>query len=391
MKKTTKKWAALGLALVMGATVGISAYFTGTDIKSDGYTIGQVEIALNSTEDFQVEKLTPLEEYTFQRNITNTGINDAYVFMTVTIPYTQWVIDNNLDGTIANNWITGEYEQFFSYGTEAGEAGVNEGWQLVEVGRFNSNEIKEIDEFKMAFRTGDYAAIGGSGITYVYAYVGDNTDNTLEILSPDETTPNLFDIMKFNNFTQDDLDTSGKGYTAHNIAGQVKVNAYAIQTLNVKTDVAFTGDNADGTADVETVWAVVMNACAQKEKVEGVVSGIKLFPGAVDEAMMEELPSDLYNYLNSEIYFGSVMPGDDLNIRVTSPDGIVQEFFFTEYEVIETDATSGQVRFVSDAADFTNVTTGEFDDGWGGTADSSDWGISIEGNKLVLTVNYNLG
>ena len=248
MKKETMKKVAVGAIAVM--TIGalafapsIGAYFTGTDAKTDSYTIGSIEIA-NKFVGQANEDITPLWEMSYDSaKIENTGINDAYVFMTVDVPMAE-VYTSDADGNCSD---APELLELFEINYDGTTVGA--GWEQVGAGLALTNaEGEQI------------------GTRYVYAYA---TDGELTKLAPDAETDNsIFSIMKFINVA--DTDNNGDAVASeYNIEGRddlvVKLTAYGIQTDNVKTDVAFAGDNADGSKDPATVWAVVRNALQVSE------------------------------------------------------------------------------------------------------------------------------
>lgn len=95
--KLNRKWV-LVIALVLSvaaATAGTLAYLTDRDSEVNTFTVGNVEIDL--TEDFeQGVELIPGVEIEKKPVITNTGENDAYVWMTWSIPA---ALDNAVQGT----------------------------------------------------------------------------------------------------------------------------------------------------------------------------------------------------------------------------------------------------------------------------------------------------
>ena len=86
----------LVVALSIGATL---AYLTDRDSKVNTFTVGNVDIEL--TEDFeQGSKLLPGEEIAKKPVITNNGENDAWVWLTFSIPS---ALDNYVQGTEAGS------------------------------------------------------------------------------------------------------------------------------------------------------------------------------------------------------------------------------------------------------------------------------------------------
>ena len=254
MQKNFKKVIAVLLALALIITTlgaGIAAYFTGTDKKSDTYTIGEIDVEIVGDDDlYSVEKLTPNYEYEFARAVHNTGINDAYVFMAVTVPYRNIFIhdlDGVHEGAVA-------LTPLFTYGTE-GVAGVNSNWSPVTAGKFGDYDLENVDGI-IRNHSGEIAAVRvNQTITYIYAYVGDG--DTLARLAPDAVTPALFDTMKFVNASDTVAD-----FNVENTVGQIKTQVFAIQCDNV---LDMTGNNTDGSEAINAVWDVLNNATNDKE------------------------------------------------------------------------------------------------------------------------------
>ena len=87
-----KKALAISLAaiLVLTAIAGTTlAYLTDRDSAENVFTLGNVEIKLNET--FEDNELIPGKKLAKEATITNTGKNDAWVWVTVAIPA---VLDN---------------------------------------------------------------------------------------------------------------------------------------------------------------------------------------------------------------------------------------------------------------------------------------------------------
>lgn len=253
MRKHWKRVAAVVLAIALGITslVGIGAYSTGTDVKSDGYTIGKVEVeVLGDNNLYSAEKLTPNHEYTFTRQVKNIGINDAYVFMSLTLPRDE-VYLHNLDGSLVVD--AAADTQLFAYGTN-GVAGINSEWALVTAGEYGNYTIAELGNSVQASTETHGVVRDNNTITYVFAYVGNGS--TLARLGADETTASLFDTMKLNNIS----DANGQEYNIEATEGLIGTQVYAIQADNVKETTLMQGNNNDGLDAINAVWAVVNNA-----------------------------------------------------------------------------------------------------------------------------------
>ena len=227
--KTTKRVLSCVLAFSILATVGIGAYLTDTDVKEDVYTIGNVQAEIVSLGDMQINNvgaLLPGTVHQYERAAKNTGINDAYVFLTLTIPYEIVGVSND-DGTQLGEQV----RQLFMPGNISSE------WKLVDSGFIGQYEIEENEQLNGEHDA--YSVIAGDTITYVYGFIGDNADGSLKALASGETTSNLVETMKLTNL-----------YHIDKIDGEVTTKLYAIQNDYVN----------GGLTDVNGVWAVINSA-----------------------------------------------------------------------------------------------------------------------------------
>ena len=82
----------LAACLVVLSIAGTSlAYFTDTDAKTNVFTAGKVEIALDYNND--TTRLYPGQEYIKDAKINNIGSEDAYVGIVIEVPTTAFSLD----------------------------------------------------------------------------------------------------------------------------------------------------------------------------------------------------------------------------------------------------------------------------------------------------------
>lgn len=211
--KSTIVAAALAGCLAIG---GISAYFTDADTATNTFTVGKVEIDLQEPAWEPPMDITPEEEFAKDPQVKNTGVNDAYVFVEVVVPYAA-VMAANEDGTKNETADT----ELFGYD-------VKDGW--VEVGT-----PKKDEEAKT--------------VTHLYAY---GAADAMMAVAAGVTTESVFDYIKFANIVEDE--------GLEGVSLDVVVNAYAIQTANINDGKdALDGDNADGKITPDAVWSVLKN------------------------------------------------------------------------------------------------------------------------------------
>ena len=215
MKKKNLSKVILATALVGCMFVGpISAYFTDADTATNTFTVGKIEIDLQEPDWVPPTDITPEQEFAKDPQVENTGINDAYVFVEVVVPYAN-VVTANEDGTKNEAADT----ELFSYD-------VKDGW--VEVGTPSKDE-------------------DAMTVTHLYAY---GTADAMAAVAAGVTTDSVFDYIKFANIVEDqEIETTTL---------DVVVNAYAIQTTNINDGkTALDGNNADGVTAPDAVWAVL--------------------------------------------------------------------------------------------------------------------------------------
>ena len=162
-------------ALCLAVLGGVSAYLTDYDKADNQFTVGKVEIELEE----------PGKEIEKDPQIQNTGVNDAFVYMEVTVPMAD-VMAADEEGNRLNK----KMQELFTFTAK-------ENWSLID------KKKKE------------------TAAVYVYAYD--------KILKPEQTTEPLFDMVKFLNIIEGQLDTQQIS---------IPVRAYAIQS-------SYTGGDKD--------------------------------------------------------------------------------------------------------------------------------------------------
>jgi predicted ribosomally synthesized peptide with SipW-like signal peptide len=222
MFKNKKIVSLIAIALVACLGVaGIAAYFTDTDSATNTFTIGEIKLDLKEPnwDPEDVEDVIPNEEIAKDPQIENTGVNDEFLFMTVSVPYST-IITATEDGKLLNNG-NAAATQLFSYD-------VNSGW--IQLGEATWSEAD---------------ADGNGTVTYIYAYAANDAMTAVEA---GETTATLFDTVKFCNAIE--------GQGLENVSKDIVITAYGIQTENVNGGVTAPAD----------VWTVVKNQTIDQAK-----------------------------------------------------------------------------------------------------------------------------
>lgn len=191
MKKNTVKIMTLAGILCLASVGGVSAYLTDYEKVSNEFTVGKVDIELKEPEwkPEENKKIEPSKVIHKDPQITNTGTNDAFVYMEVSIPMA------NVEAAAENGERLGKKVQELFY-FEAKDS-----WMQLSVQNTESRR------------------------TYTYAYT--------KILKPQETSEALFDTVKFLNLIEGQLD----GQTF-----EIPVRAYAMQT-------SYTGGSSDNLSE----------------------------------------------------------------------------------------------------------------------------------------------
>ncbi len=191
MKKNTVKIMTLAGILCLASVGGVSAYLTDYEKVSNEFTVGKVDIELKEPEwkPEENKKIEPSKVIHKDPQITNTGTNDAFVYMEVSIPMA------NVEAAAENGERLGKKVQELFY-FEAKDS-----WMQLSVQNTESRR------------------------TYTYAYT--------KILKPQESSEALFDTVKFLNLIEGQLD----GQTF-----EIPVRAYAIQT-------SYTGGSSDNLSE----------------------------------------------------------------------------------------------------------------------------------------------
>lgn len=206
---------AIILALVL-AIGGILAYFTDSETIINKFTMGSIDISViepswPGTSDNPVNDITPGAETPKDPQIVNNGTNSVYAFMEVSVPYANITVEG---ATAAADTPLFTYE-------------LNSGWKQV----------------------GDVKTVAASGedklpqYVYVYAYM--NEDDTLKEVLKGETTPSIFDKVKFADIHEEDFASSS-------IQGKeldVVVTGHGIQTKDLSEE--------DATLTPAEVWNLI--------------------------------------------------------------------------------------------------------------------------------------
>ena len=227
MKKTRKKLIVIVMALIaIMAISGTAAYFTSTDEVTNTWTVGKVEVELSEPEydkyrSEEARELTPNYEVHKDPKASNTGTNDAFVFMRVQIPKATVEVVNQ-DGTS-----TGEasLQELFDYKW-------NLGWTAIDSKQVEDTDGNLFQEYVLVYGTADACTVlepGDSTSVLFMNAIGTNINN-----------PGKTGLITFKNIVE--------GQGLENVKLDMKVETFAIQTDNLTT--------AD-TSNPQKVWNII--------------------------------------------------------------------------------------------------------------------------------------
>ena len=192
-KRNLKKAGFVAGVLCLASIGGVSAYLTDFDKADNQFTVGKVSIDLDEP-GFKPEEQTKIEpgkDVKKDPQIKNTGVNDAFVYLEVSIPMAE-VEAASEDGTRLGK----REQELFSFQTPTN-------WTKLSSKKTADNQV------------------------YVYAYN--------EVLKPEQTTNTLFDSVKFLNIIEGQIDEKNLS---------IPIRAYAIQTSYTGGDSASVVDQA---------------------------------------------------------------------------------------------------------------------------------------------------
>ena len=207
-KRNLKKAGFVAGVLCLASIGGVSAYLTDFDKKDNQFRVGKVSIKLDEP-GFKAEeetKIEPGKEIKKDPQIKNTGVNDAFVYLEVSVPTA------NVEAAAEDGTRLGTRDQeLFSFQPSAN-------WTKLSSRKNGNTQI------------------------YVYAYN--------KILQEEQTTDTLFDSVKFLNIIEGQLDEQDL---------TIPVRAYAIQA-------SYTGGDSGSVIDqAKTAYEKYVNQNKDQE------------------------------------------------------------------------------------------------------------------------------
>ncbi|MBE5921505.1 MAG: Camelysin metallo-endopeptidase [Lachnospiraceae bacterium] len=236
-KKIVKIMATIGVFAALLCVGSIMAYFSDYDDAVNKFTIGEVTIDL--TEPSWVpengEELWPNKTVEKDPTVTNTGINNAWIYTQIKIPVKN-VITANDDGTLTK--------------TDANGNGVAQMTQLFELNNSETkNGVDDVDAGWELIETTTETHDGTAYNVYTYAYKKVVPGTRDEETQAGRTTTPLFKTVTFANIIEEQIAVGWSEY--------MDVNAYAIQADGLELD-SLSG-TAFSSADYAKAWVIYSN------------------------------------------------------------------------------------------------------------------------------------
>ena len=188
-KKRLIKISGVLLLLAVLFIVGTLAFFHSVDETTNTFTSGDVHIILKEPDypgnyDSKVTNLTPYSEISKNPMITNVGINDAFVFMRVTVP----VLDVSIADINGTKGTKLPQEIFALKVSTANSTDYNTSFNT-------DNNWVELTGCEQGYTvTGSVVEYTSEFRTYVFGYK--------KCISAGETTYSLFDKIQLKNITE---------------------------------------------------------------------------------------------------------------------------------------------------------------------------------------------
>lgn len=173
--------AAMAICAVM-AVGGAMAYFTDVDTAKNKIKIGNVHIDLDeptwdSTPDTDsdgipdtADDIVPGQTIPKDPRITNTGKNDAYVYLTVSVPKAN-VITANTDGTLANDG-KAVSTQIYTYTT-------NSEWKLMSTNTSAADKNVYVYGYTKSIKAGEVTNTLFDSVTFINAIEGQGLEDNI--------------------------------------------------------------------------------------------------------------------------------------------------------------------------------------------------------------------
>ncbi|MBR6968380.1 MAG: SipW-dependent-type signal peptide-containing protein [Ruminococcus sp.] len=228
-----KRLIAAAAAGVLLLACGLSvAYFTDYDSRDNVFTVGKVGLELNEEHYTDRQTARPAEKLPKDPTVKNTGINDEYVFLEVSVPKRELTLLGDNGTPVGAKALTEAFDFF-----------AEESPQTVSGSSFIYNGAAAGAEGWVFLERNDSAG----EVTYVFGYS--------RKLSAGEETVSLFDKFALKRFIEEEL-TGGSRLS-------VPVRAYGIQADSLD---GAEGVPADGSDPSVEALRSIFGICSNKKE-----------------------------------------------------------------------------------------------------------------------------
>lgn len=249
---TRGQYRMLALALAaFTAIAGLTAYFTSSDAVTNSFGSATLEICVTEPNWKNNPTIVPEQKIDKDPYIVNTDETPAYVFMQVTVPAQEVTLEkatNDNKGTV----LTSEVQKEDGNGSPIIETITTHTIPLFRFVKtvngtdyYTTNQLSSEQEYNtgwyyMNTTENKNASDDIISYTYLYAWTGSHSDDTMSVLYPNQTTDTpLFNKVIFCNAREDD--------TLPGSVQNIKIEVFGIQTDYLKS-------STESESKVANVW-----------------------------------------------------------------------------------------------------------------------------------------
>lgn len=230
MNKRKSRWLAAAIA-AFAIIAGTAAFMTSRDTVTNTFPAGKLQIQIIEPNWVPDPVIVPEQEVRKNPYIENTDTTSAYVFMEVTVPAAEVTLEVSAPDDDKGKVNATKTIPLFRFVSDNSYTSNPTGNQVIRAGWFPMSGYP-VTNTNSAGKTVSY--------TYLYAYTGANTDDTMAVLtSGSRTTTPLFDSVRFCNAREDDTIPGSRQ--------NIEIRAYGIQS-------GFLISSGETATKAEDVW-----------------------------------------------------------------------------------------------------------------------------------------
>ena len=183
-----------GALAVFTAIAGLVAFFTSTDTVTNTFTASTLKIVLKEPSWNDNTVIVPEQKVEKDPYIKNADETPAYVFLRVTVPAEEVLVEKSAGDSDKGKELATQAVPLFRFVNENNEYTTD---QLSAAQKVNT-------EWYLLSQTENKNGSTVESYTYIYAWVGENKDDTMEVLEPGARTGELFNKVIFVNAREDE-------------------------------------------------------------------------------------------------------------------------------------------------------------------------------------------